>query len=80
MCLHDHQVPLQDVHPEHQVQHGYLVILVNPGFGVSIGLYVQEHLLDKFAKGRLCQINWGKLNSLSIHTDSMDRNHASRFL
>ena len=59
MCLYDHQVPLQDVHPEHHVQHVSQVILVNHGFGVIELIDVQEDPLDKQAEGRLCLVTEG---------------------
>ena len=59
MCLYDHQVPLQDVHPEHHVLHVSQVILVNHGFGVSELIDVQENLLDELAEGRLCLVTGG---------------------
>ena len=55
VCLNDHQVHLQDVHPEHHVQHVGQVILVNHGFGVSELIDV----LDKQAEGRLCLVTEG---------------------
>ena len=80
MCLYDHQVPLQDVHPEHHVLHVSQVILVNHGFGVIELLDVQEDLLDKLAEGRLCLVTEGNYSRNLDSPDSPARNLASSFL
>ena len=79
MCLYDHQVPLQDVHPEHHVQHVSQAILVNHGFGVSELIDLQEDLLDKLGEGRCCLLT--KENTLFLASpDSSARNIASIFM